>query len=125
MAEFCVDCYRKYCQPEDLTEVTVRASHEAEACEGCGQFKPVVEEAIVPEISGERLDALNDEPRTMAESFRLGLEQALFDRAAQFQEKTAVHYLTADWTSEAEKKGAEMLLNIYWKKIQSGHAERW
>lgn len=54
MAEFCLECYRKCCQPEDLKVAAVKLSDEIELCGGCGQFKQIVEEVAEPSTTRSR-----------------------------------------------------------------------
>lgn len=42
MAEFCLDCWNRL-HGEDKTERDVILSKDDDLCEGCGEFRPVVE----------------------------------------------------------------------------------
>ena len=45
MAEFCLDCYNKYCLPEGYkprTKKQVVLDRELDLCEGCGEMKRTV-----------------------------------------------------------------------------------
>lgn len=48
MAEYCLRCYLKYCKPDDIETAAIRMSEAAELCEGCGDFKQIVEEVAEP-----------------------------------------------------------------------------
>ena len=50
MAEFCLDCWNKLNETADSEAVYI-LSREAELCEGCGEYKPVIlAERLWPQI---------------------------------------------------------------------------
>ncbi|OGH55932.1 MAG: hypothetical protein A3G34_01915 [Candidatus Lindowbacteria bacterium RIFCSPLOWO2_12_FULL_62_27] len=48
MAEFCLACYLSQIKPEDVDTAAVALSEGEELCEGCGEFKQIVETVAEP-----------------------------------------------------------------------------